>query len=48
VKCYLIDPKLLAECGKDADQRFANGSGADDVNDFLLCHSVALPVFKLT
>jgi len=44
VKRYFVDSKLLAECGKNADQRFANGSGANDVYDFSLCHSAILLV----
>ena len=39
VKGHFIDAKLLLESREDADQRFADGSGADDVNDFFCAMS---------
>ena len=38
MKGHFIDAKLLLKGGKNADQRLADGAGADDVNDFFLCH----------
>ena len=38
MKSDFVDAELLFEGRKNSDQRFADGAGADDVNDFFLCH----------
>src|SRR5438309_7019692 len=45
VKGDFIDAKLLFESRENADKRFADGSGADDMNNFLLCHWSSAPSF---